>query len=305
MKKGIIESVETTENYRKRPQPLNTIALQKLLSQNYNFDSKESMEVAESLYNLGLISYPRTETTVYEKSINLRPFIQAQLLNPNLTDFAASILDGKMWGGPNNGKSDDKAHPPIHPVAYPSEDKVLRPIQKTVYDFICRHFLASVSKDAVYEEKKYIVKFGEETFVAQGQKLKEKNFMEVYKDRYFSESPCPDINQGDSIRPTGLKMEESATRPPPLLSESALISLMDKHGIGTDATIHEHINKIKIRGYAYKEYNFFKPTPIGFHLIEAYSKLGFNLEKPDLRAEMERDMKAIEKGEMEKQEGIS
>ena len=44
-------------------------------------------------------------------------------------------------------------------------------------------------------------------------------------------------------------MEESSTKPPNLLSESNLIDLMDKNGIGTDATIHEHIKKVQDRGY--------------------------------------------------------
>ncbi len=92
-------------------------------------------------------------------------------------------------------------------------------------------------------------------------------------------------------------MDESSTRPPPFLSESALITKMDAHGIGTDATIHEHINKIQMRGYAIKEFNMFKPTPIGFHLLEAYNNLGFEMGKPDLRAEMESDMKKIGRGE--------
>jgi DNA topoisomerase-3 len=90
-----------------------------------------------------------------------------------------------------------------------------------------------------------------------------------------------------------------------MLSESALITKMDQNGIGTDATIHEHINKIKYRGYAIKEFNQFKPTPIGLHLIESYTKLGLKLEKPDLRAEMERDMKAIERGEASRDESKS
>ena len=49
-------------------------------------------------------------------------------------------------------------------------------------------------------------------------------------------------------------MEESSTKPPNLLSESNLIDLMDKNGIGTDATIHEHIKKVQDRGYWIKDY---------------------------------------------------
>lgn len=51
-----------------------------------------------------------------------------------------------MWGGPRAGTKDDKAHPPIHPVRALGQDAP--PDLKKVYDFIARHFLGSISKDA-------------------------------------------------------------------------------------------------------------------------------------------------------------
>lgn len=78
---------------------------------------------------------------------------------------------------------------------------------------------------------------------------------------------------------------------------------MDENGIGTDATIHEHIKKIVDRGYAVKMKSVFKPTPLGQCLIDTYSQLGMeNLYKPNLRAEMERKMKSVASGERKKEE---
>ena len=59
-------------------------------------------------------------------------------------------------------------------------------------------------------------------------------------------------------------MLQGATQPPPRLSERDLISLMERHGIGTDATVAEHIQKQLDRGYATKDHNLtFWPTPLG------------------------------------------
>ena len=74
------------------------------------------MQIAEKLYNKGLLSYPRTETTIFLKTINLRKFVEEQISNPAVSEFAKKVSNGEMWGGPNNGTSDDKSHPPIHPV---------------------------------------------------------------------------------------------------------------------------------------------------------------------------------------------
>ena len=61
-----------------------------------------------------------------------------------------------------------------------------------------------------------------------------------------------------------LSLLQGATQPPPRLSERDLISLMERHGIGTDATVAEHIQKQLDRGYATKDHNLtFWPTPLG------------------------------------------
>jgi DNA topoisomerase-3 len=62
---------------------------------------------------------------------------------------------------------------------------------------------------------------------------------------------------------------------------------MDKNGIGTDATIHEHIKTIQDREYAKKIGQIFKPTKLGIALVETYRNMGTSLHLPNLRAEME------------------
>jgi DNA topoisomerase III len=140
--KGVIESVTEEKRYKKRPEPMNTITLQKLLSQDMNMDSKVTMEITERLYNMGIVSYPRTETTIFSKNINLGALIDQQMLHPDYGDFATKIRKEKLFSGPNNGKLDDKAHPPIHPVRLPGEKDELPVLHRQVYNFIVRHFLA-------------------------------------------------------------------------------------------------------------------------------------------------------------------
>jgi DNA topoisomerase-3 len=81
------------------------------------------------------------------------------------------------------------------------------------------------------------------------------------------------------------------------LTERDLITLMDSNGIGTDATIAEHIKNIQVREYVMKQGMSFVPTALGASLVETYETLGIELYKPYLRAEMERDMKAIADGQ--------
>ena len=72
-------------------------------------------------------------------------------------------------------------------------------------------------------------------------------------------------------------MDTAKTTPPSLLNETDLISLMDKHGIGTDATIHEHIAKIQKRDFATCQNKLFRPTKLGLALVIGYKLMGHEL----------------------------
>ena len=86
--------------------------------------------------------------------------------------------------------------------------------------------------------------------------------------------------------PTCICMESGETTPPSLLTEADLIAKMDLNGIGTDATIAEHVKTILKREYAVKINGnvYFKPTQLGLALVQAYVQMGFDLAKPKLRA---------------------
>ncbi|KAK6117539.1 hypothetical protein DH2020_048718 [Rehmannia glutinosa] len=103
--------------------------------------------------------------------------------------------------------------------------------------------------------------------------------------------------------PTTLTLDAGVTRPPPLLSEADLLSCMDKAGIGTDATMHDHIKKLLDRFYATKDSSMrFSPTKLGEALVMGYDDMGYELWKPYLRAMMESDMKAVSMGTKRKAE---
>jgi hypothetical protein len=83
----------------------------------------------------------------------------------------------------------------------------------------------------------------------------------------WSTTVIPVYECHDSFVPTSIVLKHGETAPPPLLTESDLISKMDAHGIGTDATIAEHINTIQKRQYAVKvnQNTQFKPTGLSPH----------------------------------------
>jgi DNA topoisomerase-3 len=115
----------------------------------------------------------------------------------------------------------------------------------------------------------------------------EKNFLEVYTYERWNANILPNFQTGQTFGPSSLEIKQGETSRPKLLSEAELINLMDKSGIGTDATIHEHIKKIQDREYAVKnQQSLFLPTILGCSLISAYRdmEIEISLAKPDLRS---------------------
>jgi DNA topoisomerase III len=90
-------------------------------------------------------------------------------------------------------------------------------------------------------------RMGPESFVAKGLVVLERNYLDVMKYERWEGHLLPDFTVGQVFQPSSLLLRESVTHPPPLLSEADLISVMDENGIGTDATIAEHISKIQTR----------------------------------------------------------
>ena len=77
--------------------------------------------------------------------------------------------------------------------------------------------------------------------------------------------------------------------------------MMENAGIGTDATIAQHIETIKTREYVIERQDqSLTPTPVGIGLVRAYQTLEMDFDRPSLRAQMEADCKQIEAGRKNK-----
>jgi DNA topoisomerase-3 len=94
--------------------------------------------------------------------------------------------------------------------------------------------------------------YGEEGFHANGLIIVARNYLDVYPyDKWESSQQLPQFVVGETFVPTEANITDGKTTPPGYLTEPELIALMDVNGIGTDATMAEHISKIKERQYVF------------------------------------------------------
>ena len=95
---------------------MDTVELEKLSSKKLRISAKETMKIAEKLYTSGFISYPRTETNIFPKELNLRPLVEAQVEDQRWGTFATRI--NQEFGKTQNIKYNSEVCKTPHKIRY-------------------------------------------------------------------------------------------------------------------------------------------------------------------------------------------
>jgi DNA topoisomerase-3 len=146
-----VASVVIKDKKQGRPVPLNTVALLKACSKALGIGPHAAMQTAERLYLNGYLSYPRTESSAYPKSFDIKGTLQMQTNDNRWGGYVRDLLRGghnKSRGGVDMGD-----HPPITPCRWAAAGELSGDAAR-VYDLVVRHFIASVSQDAVWRSTK-------------------------------------------------------------------------------------------------------------------------------------------------------
>eukprot|EP01035_Chromulina_nebulosa_P021252 gene21252-27537_t len=271
--RAVVTKVEAKPTSKYRPVPLNTIELQMRSSRFLKISSDQTMHAAESLYQQGILSYPRTETDYFKEGFDIHGILNEFRNHNNWGDYVVNLLDNNKFLWPRNGGHDDQAHPPIHPTKSVTLDTIRDETEKKIYELVTRHFLACCSHDAKGNETSIsicipnrVVARDGEFFHTTGLMVTERNWLDIYTYEKWYANKVPVFKTGDDFILTTFLMTEGETTAPIHISESDLIKKMDDTGIGTDATIAEHIKTIIKRDYAYKDGQRFIPTNLGYLL---------------------------------------
>ncbi|XP_078467958.1 DNA topoisomerase 3-beta-1 isoform X1 [Lampetra planeri] len=288
-------SVTQKEKAKQRPLALNTVEMLRIASSSLGMGPQHSMQVAERLYIQGYISYPRTETTSYPENFDLKDALRQQASSPFWGDLVRALL-AQGLNKPRKG-SDAGDHPPITPMRAATESELGGDAWR-LYDYIVRHFIATVSEDCRYLLTTITLSLACETFHCVGKTLVSAGYTEVMPWQAIPlEESLPAVVAGDELPVDSVALLERQTGPPDYLTEAELITLMEKHGIGTDASIPVHINNVCQRNYVTVESGRrLKPTNLGIVLVHGYHKIDPELVLPTMRASVEKQLNLIAMG---------
>ncbi len=293
-----VEKIEKKEIRRQPLAPFTTSTLQQAAWNRLGFGAKQTMVIAQQLYETGLITYMRTD------SVNLSKESLAAAAVKIAGDFGRAYLPPAPRIYKTKSKTAQEAHEAVRPTAAekdPENLKNLDPRQHKLYDLIWRRFIASQMAEAVFESTAADIlaeKNSENwTFRATGNVLKFDGFLKIYSQT-IAENLLPPLKEKENLKLEKLTPAQHFTEPPPRYNEASLIKALEENGIGRPSTYAPTMTTIQARNYVIKdEQKRLKPTEIGILVNDILVKNFPNVVDLKFTAQMEEELDEIAEGE--------
>ncbi len=250
--------------------PFTTSTLQQEAARKLGFSAKQTMMLAQRLYENGFITYMRTD------SVNLAA---------SALEAAGGVIEkefGRDYRLPEprryatKSKGAQEAHEAIRPTdlraASGRELDLKEKNSERLYDLIWKRTIASQMKEALLEQTAVDIEAGtakKETFRANGQVVKFDGFIRVYtegKDDDAAdeiEGRLPKLEQGENVRQDGITPIQHFTEPPARYTDATLVKALEAEGIGRPSTYAPTLSTIQDREYVEKIDKKYRPTEIG------------------------------------------
>ena len=294
----VIESKETIKSIRPLT-PLNTTNLI-MSGSSLGFTATKTINIAESLYMNGYMSYPRTDNTVYPSTIDLREIARMLGGSPQFRELSDEILSQKKTV-PSRGRKKTTDHPPIYPTAIATKS-VMAADEWKLYELIVRRFAATLLPPAKMKSISAKIDVNGETFVANGSTIIEPGWTRHYPYYKHQDVFVPELRQQQDLAIIDSEMAAKETKPPPRYSQGKLVQKMEELGLGTKATRHSIIQTLLNRGYVRS--NPLESSEKAIAVIKMLKKHAEKISTPDMTSELEMYMDGIANGDEAKDEVV-
>ncbi len=290
-----VADVQQKSATRKPPTPFNTTAFLTAAA-NIGISPSRAARIAEDLYTDGYISYPRTDNTVYPRSLDLREVLGYLGRVEGVEQHAERLLSEDTLS-PTRGKKETTDHPPIYPTGHASKES-MRDDRWKIYQLVVRRFLATLSAPAKSLRTTLRFDSGGEPLVTGGTVLTEEGWLGVYPYSRRADEEIPNLSEGDVVEVIGKEILSKETQPPGRYGAGRLINVMEDLGLGTKATRPNIIQNLYDRGYVHDDP--LVPTEKGMSVARALTDFASEIASHEMTAELERSMDEISEGRISK-----
>jgi DNA topoisomerase-1 len=291
--------------YSSKPYPpFTTSTLQQEANRKLGFTARRTMQVAQSLYENGHITYMRTDST------NLASVAIEDARSLVSRSYGAEFLPAEPRLYKSKVKNAQEAHEAIRPAGHPFElPDVMRGVLNNdefrLFDMIWKRTIASQMADS--RGRRIIVTIEGEgcVFQVSGKTIDFPGYLRAYvegsddpsAELADQERALPQLEVGEVLRAISLEAKEHSTQAPSRYSEAALTKALEERGIGRPSTYASIIDTILARNYVFKKNNALVPTWVAFSVITLMEENLGSLVDYQFTAQMEDDLDAISRGE--------
>jgi len=305
--------VSTKKVTRPPAPPFITSTLQQEAWRKLHFTAKQTMAVAQQLYeglpigeegSVGLITYMRTDSTrvAHSAVAEVREFISRkygdEFVPPHARSFVKSV------------KGAQEAHEAIRPTRVGREPSRIKPYLTTgqfrLYELIWKRMVASQMAAAIFDNTSVDVTarrpLAKANYLLRTSSLVNRfpGFTILYtesKDEAEKDEPkvslLPQLKKSDALELLGLFPEQHFTQPPPRFTEATLIKMLEQWGIGRPSTYAPTLSTIQEREYVTKTKGSFQPTELGFVVNDVMCQYFSGIVDIEFTARMEDELDEI------------
>lgn len=293
-----VDKIEKKQISKNPSAPFTTSTLQQSANRHLGFSAKQTMSVAQKLYEQGYITYMRTD------SLNLSPKFISEADAWIKKTLGADYTSGGR-GFKNKSKNAQEAHEAIRPTEAkltPEElENKLDKNQARLYRLIWQKAISSQMTPAKLAATVIDVKASDKKdnylFRANGQTLIFPGYLKVWPEK-TKEQELPALKEKQSLILLDLKSEGHSTNPPARYSDASLVKELEKHGIGRPSTYAPTISTIIVRNYVERDENKkLKPTAIAFIVTDLLLNHFPKIVDYKFTAKLENDLDLIARGD--------
>lgn len=287
-----VASVERSPMKRAPRPPFTTSTLQQAASSRLGFSPSRTMRVAQKLYEQGLITYMRTDST------NLASVAVAALASLVKEKYGAPYHQARVYKTKSKGAQE--AHEAVRPTDVGRAHAGSTDEEEKLYELIYARTVASQMADAVMTRTKITAETAAVVpFTATGSTIAFDGWLAADPRAKGEEVVLPEVADGEPLTLLKLWDEEKYTQPPARYTEAGLVKELEKRGIGRPSTYASIIKTIQDREYVVKEGRALRPTVTG-EVVSDFLEAHFAKYISDsFTAEMENELDQIADGERE------
>jgi len=300
-----VKSLETRDQKRTPYAPFTTSTLQQESNRKLGFSARQTMQIAQRLYEEGLITYMRTDSV--------------SLSNEAITAARRTVQEryGKEYLSPEprryqtKAKGAQEAHEAIRPAGTEmktGEEQGLVGPELRLYSLIWKRTVATQMAEARLKFQTAVIAAADAEFRATGRHVEFPGFFRAYVEGSDdpeaalddSEAALPPLTEGQKLDLRSLDAISHETKPPARYTEASLVRRLEQEGIGRPSTYASIIGTIQDRGYVEKQGNQLVPTFTAMAVNRLLERYFPNLVDYGFTAEMEQKLDDIASGEQDR-----